>query len=343
MPVRRRLSSKERIELLERVTKDGVPVAQACRSFGVSRFTFYRLAKRYLPSLTSQLNLELLADRYRKGQAHYRKLTSQDERAVLEHVRLHPSLSTHKLAEHFPRIGNHGIQTIFKEFHLSKRPDREVFSEISLAAYLEILKERGRGFRQFLDASQRYLVLQRVLGAGDSVSQVCRETGISRFTFYQWLKQFREDKSQTRIENRWRSGASHYRAIPQDVEKLILKSVIREPLLSSHGLAARMPLHLLVHLSPTHAPRAEANPNHSPRDLFPEDNRLREKRSAVLICDIISHAIRCLSVLHACVLLGTLNLQIYRSSSLSCPSSFYRASICFQLMNLDSRSESLRE
>ncbi|HKZ42849.1 MAG TPA: transposase, partial [Candidatus Hodarchaeales archaeon] len=241
MPVRRRLSSKERIELLERVTKDGVSVAQACRSFGVSRFTFYRLAKRYLPSLTSQLNLELLADRYRKGQAHYRKLTSQDERAVLEHVRLHPSLSTHKLAEHFPRIGNHGIQTIFKEFHLSKRPDREVFSEISLAAYLEILKERGRGFRQFLDASQRYLVLQRVLGAGDSVSQVCRETGISRFTFYQWLKQFREDKSQTRIENRWRSGASHYRAIPQDVEKLILKSVIREPLLSSHGLAARIP------------------------------------------------------------------------------------------------------
>src|SRR3990170_7060472 len=161
MPIRRRLSSREKIQLLERVSKDGVTVAQACRSFGISRFTFYRITKRYLPSLSLQANLEILADRYRKGQAHYRRLRSQDERAVLEYIRLHPSLSSHKLAKHFPRIGNHGIQTILKVFILSKRPDREAFSGLSQAAFLGMLKERGRGFRSFLDASQRYLVLQR--------------------------------------------------------------------------------------------------------------------------------------------------------------------------------------
>src|SRR5512135_597993 len=51
-----------RLKLIERVTKDGINVSQACKEFGVSRFTFYKWYKRYLQGGSTS---ESLADKKR--------------------------------------------------------------------------------------------------------------------------------------------------------------------------------------------------------------------------------------------------------------------------------------
>ncbi|MCH7951958.1 transposase, partial [Patescibacteria group bacterium] len=237
---RRRLPSQERLRLLHRVYKDGVPVAQACRSFGVSRFTFYRWAKRYRRDSSDQANIGFLSDRFRRGRSHYRGVSSKVERDVLELVRRRPELSIHKIAEITQGIGSYGVQVLLERLHLTGRKDREKFAQLSQVAFERFLRREGVGVRRYFSPEERLAVVRRVVDTKEPVLRVCQAVGISRFTFYQWLRQYKRDPTVEGLENRWASGRHHYRAIPEIVERRILDVVLQNPRLSSHKLAEQI-------------------------------------------------------------------------------------------------------
>jgi transposase-like protein len=237
---RTRLSPEDRLRILNRVYIDRISVAQACREFGISRFTFYKLQKRYLSGASYGTNLQLLSDRYRSRQSHYRQVSSRVEREVLGLVRKNPKLSTHQLASKVAGIGNHGVQGLLKKLSLQTRKDREVFSRLSDGEFEDVLRLAGIGLRQFASPEKRMAVVRRVVDNGEKVSDVCRNVGISRFTFYKWLKLYKKQPSLEGLENRWVSGRRHYRAISEVLERSVLDEVVANPQLSSHKLAEKI-------------------------------------------------------------------------------------------------------
>ena len=87
-----------------------------------------------------------------------------------------------------------------------------------------------------LTAQQRLLLIKSVQRGSKTVSEVCRETGISRKTYYKWLKRYPnlEDKA-------WKI-LTHPKKYSKDLESRILTLVEKSPQLSSHKLAVQLEL-----------------------------------------------------------------------------------------------------
>ena len=240
MPARKRLSPNDRLRLLERVFKEGSSVSQACNAFRVSRFTFYRLAKRFLKDASGEVNLSLVLDRYRRGSSHHRSVPHGVSRRVIEHIRKDPGLSVHKLAQITPGIGSHGTQLLLEKLGLRTRKDREHFAKSSRSSVSQRLQRERVGIRRTLTALERLVLLKRAVNQGEPISKLAREAGISRFTLYLWLKRYREQPTLEGLGNRWVFGRRHYRATPEVVEQRVLEEIIRDPSLSSHRLAKKL-------------------------------------------------------------------------------------------------------
>ena len=120
------LRPKERKELVERVIKDGVSISQACRSFNVSRPTFYKLLKQYKKA--KALNEEPDFSNSKINKPHWRRLSYAKEKKILDFVKKHPEYSVHTIAQILKNIGHHGIQNVLKRYHLNTYPQRLDFS-----------------------------------------------------------------------------------------------------------------------------------------------------------------------------------------------------------------------
>ncbi|MDD4985146.1 MAG: transposase, partial [Dehalococcoidales bacterium] len=77
--------------------------------------------------------------------------------------------------------------------------------------------------------------------SGEKIVDLCREVGVSRTAFYRWVKKSRLLKTTPRKDVfGFRTPASHWRAVPADVQRLILKTCLVEPWLSPRQVAGKL-------------------------------------------------------------------------------------------------------
>ena len=230
------LTAKQRLKLLEKVFKGGLPVAKACRDFGVSRFTFYKWAKNYTPNAPRDVNLKSLRDRQRRI-VNFRAQTPKEiEDQVKKIVVEDPTLSKYRIADILKSrvgekaVGVHGVYNILKRSAMTTSQERE--------AWRQFIAEEGR---RILTPEQRKQAIERVVVSGEPVAKVCKELGISRFTFYKWRNRWERQgrRDDALLDRKPQFDRRHLRVNP-DQEKVILSVVVEFPDLSKYHLAQKV-------------------------------------------------------------------------------------------------------
>ncbi len=97
----------------------------------------------------------------------------------------------------------------------------------------------GTGPARRFSPKEKLLILDEVKRSGQKVSDVCKKWGISRFTFYNWAKNWRDPSNLRRanlLKEKRPNGKNHPKAIAGKREKLILECVLRNPGWSSHKI-----------------------------------------------------------------------------------------------------------
>nr|NIM46782.1 transposase [Candidatus Aenigmarchaeota archaeon] len=84
-------------------------------------------------------------------------------------------------------------------------------------------------------------MIERVVKKGESVSQVCRNFGISRIAFYRWKERYEkapEDKKIEALSDRRQEVAKrNIRKASPEQEKAVITAVLKNPSLSSHKIS----------------------------------------------------------------------------------------------------------
>src|SRR3989344_2148582 len=105
-------------------------------------------------------------------------------------------------------------------------------------------KLRDQRFRRVfsfktLDRADKLLLINQSLAGYGSVSRLCRQFGISRKTFYKWLKRYQE-LGENGLSDVRPVGNAHHRAIPQENRQQVLDFVVKNPHYSVHRLAQEL-------------------------------------------------------------------------------------------------------
>src|SRR3989344_2008534 len=230
------LGPKARLKLLETVFKKHVPVSEACRKFGISRFTFYKWAKRYHSGKSRNVNLALLKDKDSTPGTLPKSVSLKIEAVVKQIAIKNPNLSKYAITSKAKELlggrspGVHGVYNILKRHNLNTCELRRNYQSL-------VLQSRGK----VLTPKERFDMLEVAESAHISVSQVCRDFGISRFTYYKWKKRF--DKSGQSVDalvDRKSYFDNSDKKIRPEVEKSILSITAEFPNLSKYNLAQKV-------------------------------------------------------------------------------------------------------
>src|SRR3990167_8870761 len=90
-----------------------------------------------------------------------------------------------------------------------------------------------------LDRADKLLLINQSLAGYGSVPRLCRQFGISRKTFYKWLKRYQE-LGENGLSDVRPVGNAHHRAIPQENRQQVLDFVVKNPHYSVHRLAQEL-------------------------------------------------------------------------------------------------------
>ncbi len=230
------LTAKQRLKLLEKVFKQGKSVASACQEFGVSRFTFYKWAKKYDPKASRKINLGNLRDQKRKIKKFAGQAPTEVEEEVKRIAAQSPDLSKYKIAEQLKKrlgekaVGVHGVYNILKRAGLATPEQREQWKQF-------IFNTK----RRKLTPQLRLEILRRAEELNIPVAQVCRDFGISRFTFYKWKDRWEKSGRKLDALSDRKPGydRKHFRVQPEH-EQAILSIVIEYPNLSKYGITKKL-------------------------------------------------------------------------------------------------------
>jgi cellulose synthase/poly-beta-1,6-N-acetylglucosamine synthase-like glycosyltransferase/transposase-like protein len=228
----KRLPAQERLSLIKAVTKDGQRVTDVCKEAGISRFTFYKWFNRFKKS-SARNQTAALSDRNPSGKLHWRSSGKGKEKEILDVVLSHPSWSVHDIFNDLQRrlpnlpISHHLIQNVLERYDLRQVTDRYNFATSHPTKTFETKK---------FTPQDRFRMIQSAAKSGN-VSEVCDRLGISRFTYYKWLKRYQDSYSMSALESRRPNGENHWRAVPKKAEWAVLNLVKEYPALSVSQLA----------------------------------------------------------------------------------------------------------
>src|SRR3990170_6327095 len=90
-----------------------------------------------------------------------------------------------------------------------------------------------------LNQADKLLLINQSLADYASVSQLCRKFGLSRKTFYKWLRRYQE-LGENGLSDARPVGDAHHRAIPQENRQQVLDFVAQNPHYSVHRLAQEL-------------------------------------------------------------------------------------------------------
>jgi len=239
----RKLSADNKVKLLKRA-EAGEAVLTLCKEAQISRALFYKIKAsfNYSGSFASDFN-------------HPRQVLVKNQKLILSIVRRYPEYSSKKISDLLPKdkkgrplVGNHGVQNVLTRLNLSTYKLRLAFSR----GEKEIRKVDTNALpRQKLTPQERLLIIKKV-EAGEKISEVCRNYGISRPLFYRLLKRYRQSLEAAKgqvsyqqelaaLEDRKPIPHHLWKLTDESHQKKVLELVSKYPQLSAHKLVQVLP------------------------------------------------------------------------------------------------------
>jgi len=116
----------EKYKILEEYLQKGKKIAEICRQYHISRFTFYAWLKRYSEGET----VSSLSSRRLRGEAHWKYAGETVKQKVIDAVVTNPIYSVHKLYHHLAgEISHHAIQNVLARENLNLAERRFAFAQ----------------------------------------------------------------------------------------------------------------------------------------------------------------------------------------------------------------------
>ena len=116
----------EKYKVIEEHLINGRKIAEICRQFHISRFTFYAWLKKYEQERT----VSSLADNRQRAENHWRYVGESVKQKVLGVVAANPIYSVHKIHAHLAgEVGHHAIQNILAREDLNTFAKRQIFAQ----------------------------------------------------------------------------------------------------------------------------------------------------------------------------------------------------------------------
>ena len=234
--IKRRLSPKERLQVLDEVFVQGNKVSFVCRKWGISRFAFYKWAKNWRPS-TNLKRERLLQDHLASGKSHFKSIKGKQEKLILECVLQNPHWSSHKINKFLNqyeggifKVSNHGAHTVLTRHGLNIRAAREEYKRKHLTH--SVFPSRFSDF-------EKYRILEE-FQKGKKIAQICREFYISRYTFYEWLKKYEKERTIASLTDQRPRRENHWRYVGETARQQVLDLVAKNPKYSVHRLQSHL-------------------------------------------------------------------------------------------------------
>src|SRR3990172_801148 len=233
----RRLSASDKLKAVKQVLQKNRSFNEVSGIYGCSRQSLFLWIKRYKKS--PRKGSLILKNNYSKGKNHPRYLGWKIEKLILDLVVKKPDLSVRGLYKEVKEsgygFGAHGIYNVLVRYDLVRRELRQRFSQTHPAKTL---------LAHTLAPAYRAKVVEEYLAEGQAIAKICQKWGISRPTFYSWLRKYQEavdDKKVEALVRNYKKGQAHHRSLTREVEEAILEIVRRSPGLSVHRILAHVP------------------------------------------------------------------------------------------------------
>src|SRR3989344_4936020 len=223
----KRLSTEAKIALIKRI-QAGESVVRVCREAQVSRTILYKWLKKYYEA-APRVKKQVLASKVARGEGHFRKLSGATERRVLKLALKNPALSSAKISK-LSGVSAHGVWNVLKSHRLNTQNLRDNFINIY-----------GPSLVRSRLASDKLTMIRR-FEAGEKITDLCREFGVSRAIFYRWLARYRQAPQEAQreaLENLRPARARHWRFVPE-ARGLVLGVVVQAPELSPFQISRQV-------------------------------------------------------------------------------------------------------
>jgi len=232
------VTARHKLDAVKRVLDRKEPIGEVAKDLNISRQSLYKWIKEYEESPNkSSTNLE---NNYSRGKSHYKSLSWKIEKQVLDISVKHPDYSLGKITlianESEAKVSEHGVYNVLARNNLQTKELRRDFSARHLVKTV-IASE--------MPALSRSKIVEQHLNEGKSIASICREWGVSRPTFYQWLKRYKstiseEGTSKSKLfealSRKYKRGYAHHRAVSEAEKDKVLELVKRNPELSVHKI-----------------------------------------------------------------------------------------------------------
>ncbi|HKZ34677.1 MAG TPA: glycosyltransferase, partial [Patescibacteria group bacterium] len=220
----KRFSSHDKIFCVLAVLRDKKSVTSVCKEFGIARKTFYQWLRKYQSGEKTK----------RPHREATLKASPHIVNSVLRIIVSHPEYGTRKISEELGKksiqIGNHGVQNILQRLSLRTASQRNELSQRKQAL------KKGH-----LLAQERLVLMEYASRRTIPMSRLCHLLGVSRKTFYKWLRKYEKDASLQALFDQVRRIPEHpFKASPA-VEEKVLDVVISNAQLSTHKIVEMLP------------------------------------------------------------------------------------------------------
>ncbi|KKS04523.1 hypothetical protein A2W70_00230 [Candidatus Curtissbacteria bacterium RIFCSPLOWO2_02_41_11] len=242
----RRISPKSKLKAVREVLNKNKTLSEVSSKYKVSRQTLSIWIKKYQKDPKS--GSRSLVNGYKRGKNHHRRLSYKLEKQVLDLVIKNPDLGVHiiwkQLTDRGFKVSLKGVYNVLLRYELQTKELRHRFS---LEHPVKTI------MAQALSPAYRAKIVEQYLKESAKISHVCKTWKVSRPTFYEWLRRYKEGTEGLEdlegIEGRiieslrrlYKKGYEHHRAISQETREAILDLVRKRPDYSCHQLYAQLP------------------------------------------------------------------------------------------------------
>lgn len=227
-----RYTSEFRSSVIKEV-QSGKTVSEVCLNHHISRTIFYRWFKAYKTTVQKK--------KLKKGLITARKqsISAMKERKIVQAAIKQPEAALTILAAQC-EVTSMTIWRVLKKHNLNTKQLRKHY-----------VTQYGKRVRRDIPYKERLILLKR-FRAGESVSSVCREAGISRTIFYRWLKAVKQDSEHKALQNKRPRGENHWR------KQRLLQAKSAEIVTAIFRLASEYPRYSLEKLYETFVAQTHA-------------------------------------------------------------------------------------
>ena len=240
---KRLLSPQERFDIVQAILVGKRKISEVCRQFSVSRFTVHKWLRRAKEG--GKLSLNRFRDQRLRGERHWRFVSRVSRKRVLDLVSSHPEFSARKIFDVLPQkdgkpiVSYFTVQKILERERLNTLESRLAWTRKKKVASIPKFALQKR----LLSPEERLKLVKKVLIEKKKISEVCRQFGISRFTFYKWVKRavWTEKLTPDLFCDRRPKGETHWRYIGEAAKNQVLNLVLAHPEFSTKKIFGGLP------------------------------------------------------------------------------------------------------